>query len=242
MPKEIYSNWTAKAPNGKLMFRCSENRAKWYVKKNLATKIKEKTIQLNFEPKGLGKNGVEFYEQTRKNECTVCGIKENLEKHHVVPYCFRRFMPTEIKSKSSHDILPMCRKCHRKYETMAMQRKLEIVDDHGPELMKEARLNDKLRKLANALLCYRDMMPEDRIREIKERIKEISGETKISTELLERIKKENNNDGEGEVWKQVTEKIEDLSKFSEEWRTHFLETIDPQFMPDGWRIDFQDKT
>ena len=36
----------------------------------------------------------------------------NLTRHHVVPHCYRRNFPQELKAYCSHDVLPLCHSCH----------------------------------------------------------------------------------------------------------------------------------
>jgi hypothetical protein len=35
----------------------------------------------------------------------------------------------------------------------------------------------------------------------------------------------------------VIEHVSDLQGFVERWRKHFIDTMNPQHMPKGWRID-----
>ncbi|KAJ2373758.1 hypothetical protein H4S02_008752 [Coemansia sp. RSA 2611] len=48
--------------------------------------------------------------------------------HHVVPYQYRRYMDEAIKSRSSHDLLPVCIVCHDKYERHALQFKRHLAE------------------------------------------------------------------------------------------------------------------
>ena len=34
-----------------------------------------------------------------------------------------------------------------------------------------------------------------------------------------------------------SDSIQDYDEFAKDWRIHFVETMNPQFMPDEWKID-----
>lgn len=83
---KIYSNNSVYAPSGLLMFRCSDKKINWYLRKNLAESIPPrlydpnheedaKAIRLLFEPKGTGRNraGDEWYLENQTDKCVVCG-------------------------------------------------------------------------------------------------------------------------------------------------------------------------
>lgn len=82
----IYSNNSVYAPNGLLMFRCSDRKINWYLNKQLAEPIPPqlydpnheqtaKAIRLLFEPKGIGRNraGDAWYLEDQRDKCVVCG-------------------------------------------------------------------------------------------------------------------------------------------------------------------------
>lgn len=77
----IYSNNSVYAPNGLLLFKCSQRKLDWYLNKQLAEAIpplEDKTtraIRLLFEPRGAGRNraGDEWYLEAQRDKCVVCG-------------------------------------------------------------------------------------------------------------------------------------------------------------------------
>jgi hypothetical protein len=90
---------------------CDFKRFKWYLRKGLATKINDRTLQINFDPdyKNNKKEDYEIFE--RKTLCCACGTKKNLRKFHVVPLQFKRHFPEDKKKHNVTDILLMCDKC-----------------------------------------------------------------------------------------------------------------------------------
>jgi hypothetical protein len=129
--KDIYTNGLMVAPDGEPMCRISKNKIEWYLERDLATLVSKDpmTIKLNFEPKGRGHSGDEFYLKERKDICVVCGYKRNLTKHHVMPTCFRRYLSDEIKTHSDHDIVLVCQKHHEQYESKATSLKDQLIND-----------------------------------------------------------------------------------------------------------------
>ncbi|KAJ2158128.1 hypothetical protein GGF46_004000 [Coemansia sp. RSA 552] len=126
--KAIYGNLRVLDVDGNLLFRAGEKRLEWYLSRGLADRIDSSTIQLRFANKGTGRQGSPFYLQDMDNACVVCGTTETLTIHHVVPRQYRQHMPETIKSRSSHDLLPLCVNCHDGYERYAVQFKKHLAD------------------------------------------------------------------------------------------------------------------
>lgn len=121
-------NWKVFHPSGRHMFTCGEKKANWYLDKNLATIMGNKQIQFNFEPKGNGfEDNEEFGRGMRESRCVVSGIETNLQRHHIVPYCYRQFFPEKFKSKNHHDVVLINSKKHSEYEQIANEYKDEIA-------------------------------------------------------------------------------------------------------------------
>lgn len=68
-----------------------------------------------------------YYLQKLKNICVCCGTTENLTKHHVVPYMYRKHLHNRFKNNNHHDVLPVCYECHRLYELTANDYKAELL-------------------------------------------------------------------------------------------------------------------
>lgn len=59
-------------------------KAEWYLKRDLATMLDEKAIQLTFEAKGEGHAENDYMIEDRDNFCVVCASHKDLTLHHVV--------------------------------------------------------------------------------------------------------------------------------------------------------------
>lgn len=248
MPRDIYSNCLVLSPDDIPMFRCAKHRAEWYLnhEAHLAEVVEfgadnqPMVIRLTFEPEGLGKAGDDFYLQTRESKCVVCGTREDITKHHVVPLCYRRH--TETAGNNHHDILPVCETCHRKYERrFAWQLRLRIAKEYDAPV--EGTINGvdkneffKYNKIAHALVAYRKKMPPERIRELELRLSRYLGHTP-DREELERLSLDYRHQGglrtHGAI---VAKKIEDIDAFYVRWRQHFVDTMQPQHLPEHWSI------
>ena len=139
--KSVYTNGLMLAPDGEPMCRIGKSKIDWYLDRELATLVSKDpiTIQLNFEPKGRGHNGDEFYLRERKDICVVCGFTRNLTKHHVVPSCFRKCFPDEVKKHSDHDIVLVCQKHHELYESKANSLKDKLINEFLDEEEKKSK-------------------------------------------------------------------------------------------------------
>lgn len=269
-------NWKVYHPSGRHMFTCGEKKAQWYLERNLAKLIGTKKIALTFVPKGNGfEDNEEFGRSIRLARCVVTGVEENLQRHHIVPYCYRTYFPEEYKSKNHHDVVLINNEIHSIYEQKANKYKDIIARIYNVKTISELNIEYtvKLREigkdgsiLLNAIhsifKSYRKM-PDD----IKlEKLHFISEKTDVPYNVIERLNyvqlyklylllreqhisdvyvyKEQNrayyDHGYRVVQKLDTE--EKIEEFVKLWRNHFINTMQPQYMPNGWSIDFRIKT
>jgi exonuclease 3'-5' domain-containing protein 2 len=261
-------NWDVHHPNGKHMFTTNRRKIDWYIKRNLATIVGERSIQLTFEPNGLGFNEDEIFGLTpRVNQCVVCAAQDNLQRHHVVPYHYRKFMPIDYKSRNHHDVVLICRKHHEEYEMIAKAYKTfiaakynvktieELNNDYITNVVERLRKKFKISKLLNTFLKQFNVLPIKNTESIAKELEVLVGFNildmtldeieKINSKLnksIAREKKEVINVDDfyhgKAVVKQFT-KHSDFEEFIKGWRQHFLDTMKPEFMPVGWSIDFR---
>ncbi|KAI8067841.1 hypothetical protein BC940DRAFT_300577 [Gongronella butleri] len=174
----VYENWKVYSLKDKLMFRCGSKKANWYLSRGLAITMpdQERAIRLTFEAKGDGHGATDYMTEERQNICVVCGTAKHLTRHHVVPEVYRREMPLSIKSKSSRDILVLCKQCHDRYESHAVALKKELARRHGCPLegkgwvdLPETR---RVKKAAGALLRAANKIPAARQEELATMIKQ----------------------------------------------------------------------
>jgi hypothetical protein len=231
-----------------------EKKARWYVERGLARVVAENplTIILTFEPKGTGRAGDEFYTRPRPNVCAGCGSAEGLTLHHIVPHCYRRHFPEGLKSHSCHDLVPLCVPCHGRYESAAAALKKDLAREHGAPL-DGGRLYDRaiarVRKAASALERARTRddvkIPPARIAELEAIVKEHYGVSELTPALIEAaacLSPHVTPDGYRTHGSAVIGATGDLQAFVERWRRHFLESLRPVHMPEGWRVDREVET
>lgn len=245
LKKPLYSNCVILAPDGRVLCRSGERRINWYLSRGLADKISDNpaTIKLNFEPGGDGDSDDPYMLASKDNRCVVCGIEEDLTRHHVVPYCYRVHFPNEAKSHTSYDVLPLCVSCHEKYELEARSLRKDILDElkieeqHQFESIKPAV---KAIKAAVALRRHGDKIPEPRRTELRESIMKYLDKTELTDEDIETAAKL-----EWQVVpadyacasKKVVESQSNIDAFAKRWREHFVAVMLPKFMPSYWEAD-----
>jgi hypothetical protein len=187
--EEIYHNCTVLSPEGVEMFKCHKKKLDWYVRKNLAVLEAPNTIRLKFKPNGLGWSGDHYYLQNRENKCCCCGSSEKLTKHHVVPYCYRKEFPKEIKDSNYYDILPLCIECHVVYEKHAVKKKQDLAEKYNAPLHGLNNINEKQApKYAKTLIKFGEQIPEDRKQYLIEQIKKETNSSFVDNEYLEKMK------------------------------------------------------
>ncbi len=269
-------NWKVYHPSGRHMFTCGEKKALWYVERNLATIIGKKKIKFNFTPKGNGFEDNELFGRSvRESQCVVSGEKTGLQRHHIVPYCYRTYFPDEFKSKNHHDVVLINFEKHSEYEQIANRFKDEIARIYGVKTITELNIEytSKLREInkdSSMLLSTLHSLFKNygNIRQDKliDKLHFIADNSNIDYDVIVKMNyiqlykmylylsnlhnqrlaefKEKNrmyyDHGYHVVQKLDTdEKIEDFVKL---WRKHFVDTMNPKYMPVGWSQNFRVKT
>ncbi len=117
---DVYDNGLVIGQNGRPVCTLNSKRLDWYLKRGLAEEIIPPTkysraIKLNFKPKY--DRPPERYELAIiRNECCLCGTKNKLTLHHVVPKVIRQRFPPQEKNRSRQWCLLLCLDCHKKVE------------------------------------------------------------------------------------------------------------------------------
>lgn len=234
--KPIYESISMLHPDGTVMCMTSLKRAHWYVSRDIAkwTNEQKTHFQLNFLPQGKGKSTIPFYTETIQNICVVCGIEQNLNKHHVVPYVFRKRLKSQFKDKNHHDILAICIGCHEIYEEEANKLKIFISKQYGTEI-NQKKLNPNIKhnkKVLDAkkLLSAGLKLPQERIKEL----------VIIAKKSLLPVVIQDNTHWAEKIIKEITKTDEKTQDFIIMWRNHFLNTMKPKFMPKNWNVNLSE--
>ncbi|KAJ2955760.1 hypothetical protein NQZ79_g8283 [Umbelopsis isabellina] len=261
----VYDNWKVYSRNNKLMFRCNKKKVDWYLNRNLAVMLAEdKAIKLVFEAKGDGHSEGDYMVEDRANICVSCGSPDALTLHHIVPDMYRKWMPEIIKSKSSRDLVLLCKSCHLGYESHADDYKNSIVRENEMPLEGSGWIltpeNHVVRKAASAIIKYRDGklpgMPLERLNQLESVVNTYKADLNVdesfdnvllaAIELTDRHKGPHFIEhGEYVVAKLMEEEVTsenqvrwpDLEAFIKSWRRHFLTYCDCKYLSDRWSID-----
>lgn len=223
------------------MFRTYNKKGYWYLDRNLAVKVSDDPliVKLTFTPKGNGHVGEPYFLQEMKNKCVICGTENNLNKHHVVPRCYRKFFPTELKQHKSFDVLPLCTDCHHNYELKALTLKQELGIQYKINISGEGIKHDKAHgraiSAAKAILEHKDRIPEQRLKELYIRVEQHL-KKKPEMEDLIILSDSDPRSFKGYVHHgcRVMEQVEDIDVFVQRWRQHFVKTMQPKYLPDYW--------
>jgi len=244
----LYGNCRVQNPDGTHIFNCGEKKAQWYLKRSLAEVITATplVIRLNFVPNGKGHADDSFYLQDRQNICVCCGRLDSLTKHHVVPYCYRRFFPAGLKNHTAYDVLPLCYECHEKYETSAHKFKKQLTAEYDVPKEKGTVVDTELKNVclaASALLRHKENIPNERYEYLIGTVRkyyEAQGQLTVDLVDIERAAtleyntQRENYKPEGQS---IVESLNDIEAFVKRWRQHFLDTMQPQHMPKYWVVE-----
>jgi hypothetical protein len=119
-----YETFVCLKPNGEPLFRCSDRRARFYLRKGYANLVGENTIQFTndtTEEKLAAFHGAKtlvenpFFMSKKNDRCVVCGNQYNLTRHHVIPQRHKKKMSLRMR-KNLSNVLFVCWPCHHKYE------------------------------------------------------------------------------------------------------------------------------
>lgn len=242
-----YGNYHVQSPDGHEMFHCGIEKIIWYLNRDLVDIVADNppTVRFKFNPGGMGHSGDKYYLSDKDNICVVCGTKDSLSRHHVVPRVFRKYLSEEIKSHSHHDIVLLCVPCHEEYERKADALKKIICKEHDLEITEFANQFYNYEKApaiksAKALIRYGDLIPDFRKEDLFRTIKNYLGKDDVSDEDLQSLSEEGFYllpKGFMSYGEYVVAKIENFQEFIERWRIHFLQEMNPKFMPPYWDVN-----
>ena len=254
---QVFGNTLLRSPDGIDMCRCNDKIAQWYLDKGLAEEIQSDPpiLRLLFEPKGNGHAGDPFYLQERKNECVVCGSIEHLTLHHMVPGCYRKYFPTELKSARHseaggrhwfYDTMVVCISCHELYEHKhaypfkgKLAEQIGVPPDgiwHNVDYKTAVRVT----KAAVAIKRYGENIPEAKLQALYSIVQDYYDTDVVTEEQLQeatRLFKNASVTTASELVVKQLKTVEDFDRFFVMWRRHFAESMQPKHMPEYWEID-----
>lgn len=140
---EYYSNILMMSRENKPLTTIGEKRAEWYLKKGLGEEVTEpavltmfpsfsRIIRLKFKAK-MEERTDPFYLQVQETKCVVCGSRDNLSLHHVVPSVIRQHFSEEDKNHAHSWCVLLCHEHHHHADQVA----LEVHDESKKKLEKD---------------------------------------------------------------------------------------------------------
>eukprot|EP01133_Synstelium_polycarpum_P018140 gene18140-21684_t len=244
--RTLYDNCLMYGPDGVLLCNISKKKVKWYLDRDLATITLENplTIVLKFQPKGNGHADDQYYLSNKENRCVVCGSEKRILRHSIVPHSYRQYLPVDIKSHSSHDVVILCCECHFAMNRRLHFMKMMIASQYGVPLdnnqtsviVDKDLLRDKKKKFT---------IPDERLQEFKASVlkhfnKEELEESDV-VQLMESNPKQRNEDYVSHEQRVMNKVLQDgrdgIKKFIKAWRKNFIDTVQPRFLNEHWSVD-----
>lgn len=240
-----YGNCSVLPPDSdQVMFRCDSDRREWYLDRGLAAPVEGNphAIRLTFQPNGPGHAGDPYFLQTFKNRCVVCGATDQLSHHHIVPNCYRKHFPrtSQELGRWMYDVLLLDVACHSRYELRAHELKETISKEYEIPSAGISNLTPELiavMKAAAALYRHGDELPEPKKKHFEGVVKAHLGKETLEKEdclVWKEIRRSMNTTPAGLL---VALRIQDLDDFAIRWRRHFIKSMKPAFLPEGWNPD-----
>jgi len=208
-----------------------------------------------------------YLTSAKQNICVACGSDGYHIRHYIVPYSYRSLLSKEYKSHMSHDIVILCPNCHVECERFSKRRMKDMENDLriklGPEYNVSPVIEDSylanVRSCAIALAKWQDKMPQEKVDRydsvVREYLASICTNEEEKSEILNtkkelnkaqlqaacgvkyRVKNPNYIPGASIVVQSLQQDDKAIEQFILDWRNHFLDTVQPRFMPNGWRVD-----
>ncbi|XP_023954767.2 exonuclease 3'-5' domain-containing protein 2 [Bicyclus anynana] len=253
--KPLYHNCFLEAPDGELLCTCDNQKAMWYVVKELADVVSKEPlkVRLRFEPAGRSVGDVgRYYQLTKENKCVVCGAHDSYIRKNVVPREYRKYFPEIMKEHSSHDVVLLCVSCHQLSNMLDRTLRERLAEQcaaplasHGHSRVTEDVDCKKIRSAARALLyqARKHVLPEARRAELEAVILQHYLQHDVITEELLKEAAEiqvvfENEDYESHGHKVMEHYMNNggVLRLEELWREHFLSTMQPRYMPELWSV------
>lgn len=177
---------------------------------------------------------------------------------HNIFFCFFcpifRHFPNYLKQHSSHDILLLCIECHQCSWTYDSILREEIAEEYDAPISnventptKDDPVKVKVRSAARALFKHqsKNNIPENRVKELQKVIEEYFQVSVVDSEVLEnalkmdtRVANEKFKMFHGvKVVKSLSLKENGYAEFEKRWRVHFLNKMQPKYLPKLWSVD-----
>jgi hypothetical protein len=257
LKSNMYDNIEMVDPNGTLLANISKKKAEWYVSKRLATwKTGACCIQLSFAPRAHSGSG--FEKSVKRNVCVACGDDGGLfMRHYIVPRAYRTLLAKKFKTHQSHDVVILCPDCHLHCEH-ATQLRMHSLEEELEEHCRHASfINQDLYRVKSAALALtksrwnKHKLPCEKIQQYQTLVRNylnISSHDDISQEQLQlaaaveyRIPNPDYISGPQFVMQSLLlhdhQDDDEVEQFIKDWRRHFIDTVQPRFLPQGWSID-----
>lgn len=196
---------------------------------------------------------VEFFNKSiKQNICVVCGDDKYHMRHYVVPYTCRTLFPKKYKLHMAHDVVILCPDCHLDCKKVSMKRmkylesKCRIDPDTAISHFVDHR-KYKVKSGALALLRSRDKLPTPIIEEYESLIRDnfnMAPDEELTKDRLEEAIEIETSQRNPKyitpseiIVKSICRDETAIEAFVKGWRHHFVETMDPQYLPKGWNVD-----
>jgi len=244
--RRVWGNRKVFDRDGNLIFTCHDRKADWYLDKGLAERLSHDplAIRLNFQTNGPGHRYDQgYFLEEKKNICVVCGSEGELNTHHVVPWCYRRYFPDELKTHNWYDIMALCIPCHNNYERFAWELKLEIAEEFNIPVDGKGMRKDKAKvyamKIALTIQKHGNKIPEVKLRNMKDILREYLQKQDITQEDINQIAELKIDFWQDYVphGQYVVKRLSDTEGFVRRWRKHFVDTMQPKFISENWKIE-----
>jgi cation-transporting P-type ATPase D len=233
--QRMYHNCKMVSSNGDFLAYTDLRRMEWYIERGLAERVTDREFKLTFQHKSRGNDSYASEALPRQSICVVCGTGAFLERHHVVPHCFRRYFRPEYKHHNSHDVVPLCVSCHDDYERYANKEKDALraaVTD-----IEEFKNTFSLLKAAKGLLSHKDSLPDAVKTKLWERLPASLGRSESALQSFV-VEMESKRD-QLSAWAGRIVSRDGEDAVSIFWRKHFLAHAKPQYLPEFWEADIE---
>lgn len=145
-------------------------------------------------------------------------------------------------------MLCICVECHGVYEVHATKLKVKILEEFNipPECVdnRPDRELGRIKKNAIAIKYYAHRMPNERLEILLQSLREFFSKDKISLKDVDEacnintFIKQSQYKNSSEY---VVAHLEDIEDFSSRWRQHFIDCMNPTYLPQYWTVDRRNK-
>lgn len=242
--KQIYGEYEFYSSDGVFLGYASKTKIRFYSKRNECCNIDHFHKKITFNKPFDASRVKSTVHYVKENICVVCGDDYNLSATKVIPKCFTRHFPPEIKT-GSENIISVCKSCLNRVNKHVRAYEQKLYQEYSIDIEYYNNLNllcDCYKLAKNYLDNSADIKRNKVLRRLTRLLyplyfkQEYVHTMKLTREHMEEFIKDVDNNkiidpSKDYLNDELVLRFGDMMKFKDCWLKAFTENIDMQHLP-----------